>query len=1446
MTEQLGPLPFFVRALYPFQSEEPSGLTFDRGDVIEVLACLESGWWNGVCGNNRGWFPSNYVENVSTEQVQPVTPFATAIPQHQQQQQQQPAQPTSSDVGSIASMDQSLLTAAANESIIYRRGSTAAADAQQAGVASAVPPRLRMGRRGSAPFNVMSSQDSDPTVGPDPFDSRAGSNDLDSAVMALRNLSIAGQASDSIRVSQWENRVTLDGRTYYCNIFTDRTVWNIADVAQPGSASNKALELVGDEATLVYVALMLSQPKDDADKHKNENATAAHSELALSANSSHSASVWNQLSASISLAAFNLAASASARAKHECLPLLAQVVSGVKRLLLASAPAGATQDGPIYRTHRLLRDSHKEIMQHICALVLSSRAAATVWPPPDAIDAVHADVGGLVRDVRRFILEAEAAGIVPRSPPIPDDSVSLLPGLEFDGSRMRSPSISGSHSKGSGITAKRLSTLQRNEHTGATVLVKSDGISSLAAAPSNAGESLFAKDRTGIRQRLRQHLAEHHQRTNGKTGILQPSPTLLDSTSEMSHDAAGVRAAGVVGFSATADVLIQLEEGTHELARVILAFDRYLRKIERFYTEETRADQAAAANMRGAADARLIAYAKHLVAALAVLLQILDDFDAYSAAVVATAASDDPSSPQSGPASMVLSAMESMRSFRSQVNDNIGFLVAAAQDFADLSCHYCASAPVEAEDDQDDPEIPRDTSARGMSNGSITAERMLGALSNVRDSLQLLNHNTMALHISGKRVIEACDVCDLRGLWLCISQIHAAPNSLASVPGGPVTVSSTAVSSASVPSSVRHSGYRRSSSLPQLRRIAHIAAGNSPAFASYGKGGSSSYGSAPRLRADTIDTSESMPAHLTRRVDKDVLADSSDNDDESPGRTQALREARAKDKLNRFFGDNPTQHGHPKRPMHIEDISITPVSSHQLAASLRTPTRSASGYVDDPSGGPAAVMNSSQSVRSGRSSTTPSSKGLPNANANAMSPALNDQIPWYLNYDSLPEEMLLTADGQVKGSTLSALVERLVAHDVSDPNFVSTFLLTYHSFTTTPELFEGLFKRFVIQPPHGLTDAELSEWTELKLKPVRLRVFNLFKTWLEQHYIEQVEGDPLGLEMLREFACTTMAEYMSNAAEQLVRLIDKRRASQGGLRKLVPNLPHAAPPPILPKSLSRLRLMDIHPQELARQFTLIDSNFFNKVRPIECLKTAWSRKPGDPKAFNGLNTSIAVNVKAMSTLSTQTTLWVTANILLEHEIKRRAAVIKYFISFAEQCRMLNNFNTLMSVLGALTSVPVERLTRTWQAVQQKALGTYNQLKQIMRTDRNFAEYRDSLHSCNPPAIPFVGVYLQDLTFIEDGNDDMIPSANVRLINFAKRQRTAGTVRDLQQFQNVPYNLTPVAEIQDWLLKRLEELCPNGQSSERLVEEFWKMSTTLEPKEKDSERVLRLLKESGFL
>ncbi|KAI8881893.1 SH3-domain-containing protein [Backusella circina FSU 941] len=57
-----------VKAIYAFHVEEPFSLNFNKGDYIDVLAKLESGWWDGWCNGKRGWFPSNYVEPLPTLQ----------------------------------------------------------------------------------------------------------------------------------------------------------------------------------------------------------------------------------------------------------------------------------------------------------------------------------------------------------------------------------------------------------------------------------------------------------------------------------------------------------------------------------------------------------------------------------------------------------------------------------------------------------------------------------------------------------------------------------------------------------------------------------------------------------------------------------------------------------------------------------------------------------------------------------------------------------------------------------------------------------------------------------------------------------------------------------------------------------------------------------------------------------------------------------------------------------------------------------------------------------------------------------------------------------------------------------------------------------------------------------------------------------------------------------
>jgi son of sevenless len=84
MEEQQFITALFCRAKYDYQSTDDASLSFHRGDIIEVLTRLETGWWDGLLGEERGWFPSNYVDVISDEEAD----ASLAVMELQQQQQQ--------------------------------------------------------------------------------------------------------------------------------------------------------------------------------------------------------------------------------------------------------------------------------------------------------------------------------------------------------------------------------------------------------------------------------------------------------------------------------------------------------------------------------------------------------------------------------------------------------------------------------------------------------------------------------------------------------------------------------------------------------------------------------------------------------------------------------------------------------------------------------------------------------------------------------------------------------------------------------------------------------------------------------------------------------------------------------------------------------------------------------------------------------------------------------------------------------------------------------------------------------------------------------------------------------------------------------------------------------------------------------------------------------------
>ncbi|BGP40628.1 cell division cycle-related protein [Rhodotorula kratochvilovae] len=438
--------------------------------------------------------------------------------------------------------------------------------------------------------------------------------------------------------------------------------------------------------------------------------------------------------------------------------------------------------------------------------------------------------------------------------------------------------------------------------------------------------------------------------------------------------------------------------------------------------------------------------------------------------------------------------------------------------------------------------------------------------------------------------------------------------------------------------------------------------------------------------------------------------------------------------------------------------------------------------------------------------------------------------PWFLERDWGDDELSFTMENTIKGGTLRGLVIAATSHEGRvDSSYLSAFLMTYRTFCTSHQLLDELIDRYTMHEPEELTGDEFKEWELKKLRPVRARVTNLLKAWVRE-YMDNEDLDRELLQRIREFALNTMTE--KGQSLQICKSVDERM--QGAARRPVGNLaPGPLPPPILPRNLKKFKLTDIEPLELARQLTIMDGRLFQRITAQECLGKAW------PKQFGGE----AANISAMIDMSNAVTRWVTETILAQDDLKKRATIIKHFVALAERCLSLNNFSTLIHIIAGLNSTPIHRLRRTWEAVSQKAMITLGALNNIMRPDKNYKEYRDILRKSAPPCVPFLGVYLTDWTFIGDGNSDFLRE-KPHQINFHKRQKASELILMIKLHQATTYNLQAVPPIANFLQDKLfpQKLDDPDKEDQRLYE----ISLALEPRERDDEKIARLLSESGFL
>lgn len=285
----------------------------------------------------------------------------------------------------------------------------------------------------------------------------------------------------------------------------------------------------------------------------------------------------------------------------------------------------------------------------------------------------------------------------------------------------------------------------------------------------------------------------------------------------------------------------------------------------------------------------------------------------------------------------------------------------------------------------------------------------------------------------------------------------------------------------------------------------------------------------------------------------------------------------------------------------------------------------------------------------------------------------------------------------------------------------------------------------------------------------------------------------------------------------------------------------------------RPNLLDFNGLELAKQFTLIESEIFRSIQPDELLNGNFTAEKAHLK--------LASNVR-MSLLFTNCLSEYVLESVLQSQVshKVRVNIVKTWLKVAISCLYLRNFNSLAAIITSLQSHLITRLGKVWEDLSEKYSELYKYLSGVIHPDKNYNVYRTKLkrfllsNEYNIPVVPYFSLFLQDLTFVSDGNPNYRKAntfLNQKLINIDKYLKVARVIADIESLQ-IPYT-EPVSKqkrsslfsinlskstTEDYTIAQIPalqelillELWKISQQNKRDEDRAWKLSCEIQPRD----------------
>uniref|UniRef100_A0A8D2F8X3 CRK SH3-binding GNRP n=1 Tax=Theropithecus gelada TaxID=9565 RepID=A0A8D2F8X3_THEGE len=456
-------------------------------------------------------------------------------------------------------------------------------------------------------------------------------------------------------------------------------------------------------------------------------------------------------------------------------------------------------------------------------------------------------------------------------------------------------------------------------------------------------------------------------------------------------------------------------------------------------------------------------------------------------------------------------------------------------------------------------------------------------------------------------------------------------------------------------------------------------------------------------------------------------------------------------------------------------------SSEELAPSRGEPPTGKDGHPRDPS---AVSSVPGKDSRDG-SERAPKS---PDALESAQSEEEVDELS-LIDHNEIMSRLTLKQEGDdgpdVRGGSGDILLVHATETDRKDlVLYCEAFLTTYRTFISPEELIKKLQYRY----------EKFSPFADTFKKRVSKNTFFVLVRVVDELCLVELTEEILKLLMELVF------RLVCNGELSLARVLRKNILDKVDQKKLLRCATSGQPLAARGVAARPGTLHDFHSHEIAEQLTLLDAELFYKIEIPEVL--LWAKEQNEEKSPN--LTQFTEHFNNMS-------YWVRSIIMLQEKAQDRERLLLKFIKIMKHLRKLNNFNSYLAILSALDSAPIRRLE--WQKQTSEGLAEYCTL---IDSSSSFRAYRAALSEVEPPCIPYLGLILQDLTFVHLGNPDYIDGK----VNFSKRWQQFNILDSMRCFQQAHYDIRRNDDIINFF----------NDFSDHLAEEaLWELSLKIKPR-----------------